>query len=168
MRIGITGHQRLRDPASWQWVEQEMNQCLVAASTPLVGISSLAAGADQLFAKVVLQHGGALEIVIPFAAYETTFVADRDREEFKRLLRRCARSETLEKRGTDEQAYFAAGKRVIDLSDLVVAVWDGEPACGLGGTADAVKYGSQQRKIIVHLNPITKTRREITVGEYQG
>jgi hypothetical protein len=167
MRIGITGHQRLPDPAAWPWVEQEMNQFLGAAPKPLVGISSLAAGADQLFAKSVLQHGGTLEVVIPFAAYDATFVTDRDREEFKRLLRRCARSETLEKCGTDEQAYFAAGKRVIDLSDLVVAVWDGEPARGLGGTADAVKYGSQQRKIIVHLNPITKTRREITVGEYQ-
>jgi hypothetical protein len=161
MRIGITGHQRLRDPASWQWVEQEMNQFLGAAPRPLVGVSSLAAGADQLFAKLVLQHGGALEAVVPFAAYDTTFVADGDREEFKRLLTLCARSETLEKRGTDEQAYFAAGKRVIDLSDLVVAVWDGGPARGLGGTADAVKYGSQQRKIIVHLNPITKTHREI-------
>ena len=124
MRIGITGHQRLRDPASWQWVEQELNQFLGAAPGPLVGISSLAAGTDQLFAKVVLQHGGELEVVIPFAGYASTFVADRDREEFKRLLRRCTRSETLDKLGTDKQAYLAAGKRVIDLSDLVVAVWD--------------------------------------------
>jgi len=168
MRIGITGHQRLRDPAAWRWVEMEINQFLGAAPRPLVGISSLAAGADQLFAKVVLQHGGALEVVIPFAAYETTFVADREREEFKRLLRRCTRSETLEERGTNEQAYFVAGKRVIDRSDLVVAVWDGGPAGGLGGTADAVKYGLQQRKIIVHLNPVTKTRRQISVGEHQA
>jgi hypothetical protein len=166
MRIGITGHQRLQTSASWQWVHQEMDQLLGVVQPPLVGISSLAVGADQLFANIILQQGGELEAIIPFAGYESTFVSDHDREEFKRLLMRCSRSEILEKHGTIEQAYFAAGKRVIDLSDFVVAVWDAQPAGGLGGTADAVKYASQQRKKIVHLNPIIKTRREITVGEF--
>jgi hypothetical protein len=167
MRIGVTGHQRLPASASWQWVYYEMDQLIGVVQAPLVGISSLAVGADQLFANIILQHGGELEAIIPFPRYESTFVTDHDREEFKRLLMRCTRSEILEQHGTIEQAYFAAGKRVIDLSDFVVAVWDGRPARGFGGTADAVKYASQEGKRIVHLNPLTKTRREIAASEFQ-
>ncbi len=161
MKIGITGHQRLQNPASWKWVQQEMDDLLGAMPTPLVGISSLAVGADQLFANLILQRGGELEAIIPFDGYESTFVVDGDLEEFTRLLGCCTRSETLERLGSDEEAYFAAGKKVVDLADLIVAVWDGLPARGLGGTADAVKYASQQQKRTVHLNPITRTRHYI-------
>jgi hypothetical protein len=55
--------------------------------------------------------------------------------------------------------------RVVDLSELMVAVWDCKPAAGIGGTADAVKYCSQQRKRIIHLNPITRTQRELLFDE---
>ncbi|MEO5877101.1 MAG: hypothetical protein ABIQ26_19070, partial [Streptosporangiaceae bacterium] len=40
---------------------------------------------------------------------------------------------------TDE-AYLVAGHRVVKRSDLLLAVWDGRPAGGLGGTADIVAY----------------------------
>ena len=157
MRIGITGHQRLKDQ---EWVQHEIDSLLAELPSPLTGISSLAAGADQLFANAILKHGGSLEAVIPFAGYERVFVADRDREEFKRLLGLATNAETLETEGSAEEAYLAAGKRVVDVADLVVAVWDGKPAAGLGGTGDVVKYAAQQGKKIIHLNPITKTRRD--------
>ena len=161
MRVGITGHQRLKEPAHWSWVRQEIDQLLVRLPLPVIGISSLAAGADQLFANAILKQRCLLEVVIPFAGYESTFSEDRDRQEFHRLLKLSIKSETLERHGTDEEAYFAAGKRVVDLSDVVVAVWDGKPAAGLGGTGDAVKYASQQGKRIVHLNPDDKTQRDL-------
>jgi len=37
---------------------------------------------------------------------------------------------------TDEDAYMAAGRRVVDLSDVMIAVWNAKPAKGKGGTAD--------------------------------
>ena len=163
MRIGITGHQRLEDPASWAWVQHQVDQFLGTVMAPLVGISSLAAGADQLFAGLVLRHGGALEVVIPFANYERTLAEDRDRSEFARLFRLATRTETLEGHLTDQDAYVAAGNRVVDLSEMMVAVWDHKPPAGPGGTADAIKYCLQRRKRVVHLNPITKTRRELHV-----
>jgi hypothetical protein len=36
------------------------------------------------------------------------------------------------------EAYLAAGLAVLDRSDLLVAVWDGGAARGVGGTADIV------------------------------
>jgi hypothetical protein len=163
MKVGITGHQRLQEPASWRWVEQEFDHLLSRLSPSLIGVTSLAIGADQLFAKAVLRQGGSLEVVIPFAGYETTFSERRERQEYRRLLRLASRIEVLEKRGSDEDAYFAAGKRMVDLSELILAVWNGKPAAGLGGTADVVRYAIQQRKRIIHFDPIKQT-----VSEFQG
>ena len=37
-----------------------------------------------------------------------------------------------------------AGKVVVDRSSVVLAVWDGQPSRGLGGTADVVAYARQR------------------------
>ena len=156
MRIGITGHQRLADPARWGWVKQEINRVLSSAERPLIGVSSLAIGADQLFADAVLQYDGALEVVIPFVGYEFAFSEGHDREEYFRYLESASKQEVLEKHGSDDEAYLAAGLRLVDRSELLVAVWDGRPASGLGGTGDVVNYALEQGKRIIHLNPNTQ------------
>ena len=161
MRIGITGHQRLKEPARWGWVKRELDRFLYSLTPPLIGITSLAIGADQLFANAILQRGGALEIVIPFAGYELTFTEERDRQEYTRLLRRALKQEVLEKHGSDEEAYLSSGKRMVDQSELLIAVWDGMPATGLGGTGDVVSYAVQQRKRTINLNPITQEVEEL-------
>ena len=61
---------------------------------------------------------------------------------------------TLQDLSTDEESYFNAGKMVVDLSDVLVAVWNGQPAKGLSGTANIVEYAKQKQKPIVHLDPI--------------
>lgn len=154
MRIGITGHQRLKEPSRWAWVTQELDRLLSSLAPPLIGVTSLAVGADQLFGNRVLEHGGLLEVVIPFAGYDLTFSEGHDREEFNRLLRHASKAELLQRQGSDQEAFFAAGKRVVDLSELVVAVWDGEPAAGLGGTGDVVNYAVLHGKGVMHLNPV--------------
>lgn len=155
MRVGITGHRKLKEPARWSWVRQEFDRLLSSLTPPLIGITSLAIGADQLFANAVLRHGGSLEIVVPFAGYEFTFSEDGERQEYMRLLQHALKTEVLEKSGSDEEAYLASGKRLVDQSELLITVWDGLPALGLGGTGDVVNYAARQRKKIIHLNPIT-------------
>jgi hypothetical protein len=91
-----------------------------------------------------------------FAGYERTFSEGQDREEYDRLLKSASQTEILEKNGSDEQAYFDAGKRMVDLSELLVAVWDGKPAAGLGGTGDVMQYAIRSKKRAIHLNPITR------------
>jgi hypothetical protein len=140
----------------WRWVEQEFDSLLHSWPEPYIGVTSLAIGADQLFARAVLRRGGSLEVIIPFAGYERTFKEWQDKQEYYRLLRLASRVEVLDKSGSDEDAYFASGKRVVDLSTLLVAVWDGRPAAGLGGTGDVVNYAAQQFKRTIHLNPVTR------------
>lgn len=161
MRIGITGHQRLKDPTRWDWVNLEVDRLLSSVPPPLLGITSLAVGADQLFACAVLRRGGSLEAVIPFAGYEFTFPEGHERQTYTQLLKQAVRKEVLERRGSDKEAYLASGKRVVDQAELLIAVWDALPALGLGGTGDVVRYALQQSKKTIHLNPITQEVKDL-------
>jgi hypothetical protein len=156
MRIGITGHQRLSDPSGWDWVKSEMLALVQASPRPLIAVSSLAVGADQLFAQIVLQDGGTLEAIIPFEDYENTLTAGADKSSYRSLLNSSSKVEFLPKSHSDEESYLNAGKRVVDLCELLVAVWDGKPAAGLGGTGDVVNYAQQIQRKVVHLNPSTR------------
>ena len=158
MRIGITGHQELEDPKAWDWVKPKIEELLAMIPRPVIGITCLAVGADSLFARVVLQQNGSIEVVLPFPGYELK-LQPRERDEHRRLLNRASTVTMLERGPTDEESYFEAGKRVVDRAELLIAVWDGKPAKGLGGTADIIEYASQESKDIIHLDPI---RRVVT------
>jgi hypothetical protein len=152
-KIGITGHQQIDEPSHWQWVGEEIVRIIERFSSPITGISSLATGADQLFAKIILEHGSSLVAIIPFDTYEHEFSEERDRLEYKRLLSKASKVEVLHKKKTDEASFLQAGYRVVNLSDILIAVWDGKPAAGLGGTGDIVEYAKKLKKRIIHLNP---------------
>lgn len=150
--IGITGHQRLPREDDWQWVAAELEAAIAPLKSPLVGITSLAIGADQLFARLIIAAGGDLTAVLPFEGYSEK-LDPGDRKEFERLVRLSKRREILTRAGSDQECYLAAGRRVVDLSDSVIAVWDGRPARGLGGTADIVDYAVARRVGVIHINP---------------
>lgn len=156
MRVGITGHQRLDDPKAWIWVARVMRDELARVAPPLVGISSLAIGADQVFAEALVRCGGTLEAVIPFPEYEDRFAAGHDRDAYRRLLEQAARRIVLPRVGSDEASYYAAGRFVVDSSELLLAVWDGAPAKGLGGTGDVVRYAENVGKPVVRVDPIKR------------
>jgi hypothetical protein len=151
-RVGITGHQKLEDPGAWSWVAGVMRNELVKMAPPLVAVTSLAVGADQLLARLVLDRGGTIHAVIPFAGIERSF-APEDVAAYRKLIRQ-ATVEVLDTPGTDEDSYLAAGQRVVELSDLVVAVWNGRPAKGKGGTADIVDYARSLHRSILVFDPI--------------
>ena len=153
MRIGISGHQYLEDPSSWKWVTRELDDVLLKLSKPLIGLTCLAVGTDSLFARLLLEHDGSFEVMLPFPGYEQRLPPD-ERDEYRRLLKQASRVTTLQRRQTDEESYLEAGQKVVDLSELLIAVWDGKPAKGLGGTADVVEYARQKQKAIIHLDPV--------------
>jgi hypothetical protein len=156
MKIGVTGHRRLPDPAAWAWVERAIEAALEPVSPPLVGVTSLAAGADQIFARVVARRGGSIHAVLPFPDYERTMVGE-ELSHYRDLLSLAAAVETLDIGGADEDGYLAAGERVVRLSDRIFAIWDGEPARGKGGTGDIVVYAVNLGVPVVHINPIARS-----------
>jgi len=155
VRIGITGHQTLRGELGWEWIDAQIREILAPWCPACVGITSLAAGADQHFAKIVLDLGGAIEVIVPFPGYETRFGNEEDRSAYHQFLGAACAVHTLPRvEGDDQISYFAAGREVADRSDLLLAVWDGKPALGLGGTADVVAYAGSKHKKVVQINPV--------------
>ncbi len=157
MVIGITGHQKLQEEESWSWVREAIRSALSQAPRPVIGLSSLAIGADQLFAELILECEFELHVVLPFPAYAETFKPGRDMENYSSLLRRASSVEVLPALPNKEESYLAAGQRVVDLSGRMIAVWNGKQAVGLGGTGDIVEYALGKSKEVLHVNPISKT-----------
>lgn len=144
MIVGCTGHQQLPHEIV-DYARREL-QNEFASAADLIGVCSLAAGADQLFAEAILGCGGALWAVVPCDDYESSFARDEDLARYQRLLALAARVERLDFPAPSEDAYFAAGRQVVDSSNRLVALWDGQEARGKGGTGDVVDYARQQSK----------------------
>lgn len=143
-RIGVTGHRDLPEPVL-EWVSEGiLDEFRTRVEDgPVEAFSALAAGADQLFAELALRSGIPVTAVIPGMDYESDLDGQEARAAFHRLLRACADRVDLPVERTREDAYTAAGRWIVDHTDRMVAVWDGEPARGPGGTADIVEYASR-------------------------
>lgn len=133
----MTGHQSMPDEARVH-AAAALDDLLGRLDAPR-GVTSLAVGADQLFARTLLRRGVAYDVVLPSRGYTTTFDGE-DVAEYERLLARAEQVTTLPFPEPSEAAFLAAGIVVAERSDLVVAIWDGRPAVGLGGTGDVVAY----------------------------
>jgi hypothetical protein len=135
-RIGITGHTNLT-PASLEVVGEAVRAAL-AGEPPaeLMGVTCLARGADQVFAQAVLDLGGTLHVVLPAADYRSD---QADLAAFDTLLDRAATVHTMPFPRSGPAAYMAASEHMLARIDTLIAVWDGFPAAGYGGTADVVR-----------------------------
>lgn len=156
--VGVTGHRTLPDPALWSWVREEIGAVVATLDPPIVGVSGLAEGADQRFAEAVLEIGGSLHAVLAFDGFGASLEGEEARAAFADLVERAEVVETIPPRDTRKLAYLAEGERVLELSDVVVAVWDGEPARGVGGTADIVGRARAKGVPVCHIDT---TDREV-------
>ena len=148
LRVGVTGHRSLPGEAALvDQVRYALDRATVAApgrgpaSTAITILSPLAEGADRLVARIALDERQArLEAVLPLAPadYCADFATAQSRQEFEALLARAAKVVALPPVVTREAAYEQAGRYIVEHADVLIALWDGEPARGQGGTADTV------------------------------
>ena len=92
----------------------------------------------------MLQLSWKLNVVIPCLHYDTTFTDEETLNRFRSLLAKANSVETLRHPLPTEEAYLDAGRHIVDLSQALVAVWDGRKAKGKGGTADIVRYARER------------------------
>lgn len=156
--IGVTSH---RDPAPDEVpalrarVANFLGTLALANPTLAVTVvTSLAEGGDQLVAEEALALGLRVIAVLPMtlSSYVDDFTADEARRRFETLLARATVVEMPEVDGaailgSDAGAkhvrawhYTQAGIYIASHSHLLLALWDGRPARGSGGTADVVTY----------------------------
>jgi len=153
--IGVTGHRNLETATC---LEERIAGILEAITrlapsrkgTPvaMAALSPLAEGADRLVAKEILKREGTpLDVVLPMDKddYSADFGVAGSRSEFEELLSRARSVRCLSPSPSRAEAYASAGRYVVDHCDVLIALWDGKPEEGSGGTAEIVRYARTKR-----------------------
>jgi hypothetical protein len=158
-RIGITGHVWL-DHGTDELVFDAVVAALYGYSgSDLHGVTCLAQGADQIFARAVLAMRGTFEVILPAEDYRDRVVAPGNRASFDDLLERAIAVRQLPYRRSDRPAYTAASVAMLDRCDMLIAVWDGQPSRKPGDTAHVVATAQQRRMPVTVLWPTGAVRR---------
>jgi hypothetical protein len=182
LAVGVTGHraemlpegtvpllrERVRDvlrqieQAGRDLLEKERD-CFATLPPKLRFVSPIADGADQIAAEVALELGWELQAVLPFerSAYRSSLANHGARERFDALLERA--SCVLELPGDPAHgldAYVMTGRATVAHCDVLIAVWDGLPPRGRGGTGEVVQLALTRGTAIIHvpLSPGGDTR----------
>lgn len=150
IQIGVTGHRFLTELLKLQaGVDQALAR--IAQAYPGEGwtiVSSLAEGADRLVVQRarLIRPETRLVVPLPLAAadYLQDFPSEESRAEFTRLLGEAAEILGPPEASERSQGYALAGQMMLARSHVLVALWDGQPARGRGGTAEVVQWARQR------------------------
>jgi len=177
LRLGVTGHRSIRDEpgvanAVRRLLDRIATTLTVHGSIPLswTVVSPLARGADRLVARAVLERNDAhLDVLTPFSLdeYRKDFEKPADLAEFEQLfaLRRQFQELDVHRRPGEgpgeplrgnarDEGYVRVGESVVDTGEILIAIWNGRRAQGLGGTADVVRYAVEHGRVVlwIHAN----------------
>ena len=157
LKIGISGKRYINNN-DHSIVERELLHAIElildkSKQTSFLGICMLAAGADSIFASLVLDHfKQPLHVILPFpqAEFEMDF-NDEEKSVFRVLLSRAKKVTILklreETRGKNieprNNRFREAGLEIANHVTNMLFVWDGRKPIGEGGTADILSYFSE-------------------------
>jgi hypothetical protein len=143
---------------------QEHAELFQPAPATVRVISPLAEGADQLISGVARKLGFELHAVLPFN--EDSFVKTFSEaaqtakpsasDTLRSLLEEASARVQLDGDSNDkERAYAMAASIVLSQADLLIAIWNGRPGTGSGGTAESVRQATSLEIPVIWLNPAT-------------
>jgi hypothetical protein len=123
-------------------------------------ISSIAKGADQIVVKSSMEIlGASLEVVLPFRTddYKQDFDQYEDQNTFNLLYEKADSklNRTFELEPAPEkrsEGYRKSGEMIVQSSEIILAVWDGMPAQGEGGTAEMAEYALSLKRPVIWIN----------------
>jgi hypothetical protein len=180
LAIAIVGHrpERITDASA---VSARLADTLETIATALrkIGddrplprlVSALAEGADRMGAHAALALGMPLDVVLPFrpCEYEQDFATQASLREFRALLNQAASVIALDgAEAARERAYDAVGMALLDNADLLVAVWDGGPGRGRGGTREVIAEAARRAMPVVVLSEDGRTAAIHSGGRNAG
>ena len=161
--VGFTGHRQLENRAR---VEQALLEVLTGLraeqGVEWLALSSVAAGSDMVFARTALRLGLGWEAILPMPPVEFRHdFADEEWRTVETLLAEAEQVRVIGERSQRDDAYLDCGMDTVNHCDLLLAVWDGEPARGRGGTAEIVAYAREMDLPIIIIDSETlRVRRE--------
>ncbi|MGP1308761.1 MAG: SLATT domain-containing protein [Phycisphaerales bacterium] len=120
-------------------------------------MGSIAIGADLEIAEAFTARGIPWCAVLPWRldGFEAD-AAEPDRARVRDAAGRASSIEVVESSALSaNDAFLEAGLRVVEECDVLLAVWDGQPARGKGGTGDVVALATARGKPVVRIDPET-------------
>lgn len=155
--VGITGHRNL-DYVEIDELRMRVRQFFLNLQTGFPDLAikllnPLAEGSDRLVAEVAIELGIAMisPLPMPVTEYEKDFTNDESVARFRALCEQAEVSElplaegnTLESIASDPTArakqYAQLGIFISSHSQILLALWDGEPGLEIGGTGSVVFF----------------------------
>ena len=139
--VGFAGHRTVADPAAAiAAISAELKTIQATVSGELVGIASAAAGADLLFLDACREAGLKTVVLLPFLRerFEKDFEDTAEWEHACRCMDAAWWCEVSPGGEDEPAAYHVVARESLEISDRMLFLWNGQPARGLGGTAETV------------------------------
>lgn len=175
-RIGVTGHRILAEVEKLdQAIDIGLNIIEENLPAPFVIISSLAEGADQLVAERALKRWLDCSLIVPLPLptpiYQAQITDPEALATFNQLL--SAADEIISPPEAKDlpDAYLQTGRVMLEMSDVIIAIWDGEPAQGIGGTENIVALARERNIPLVWIHAGNRqpgTNQPTSLGPEQG
>ena len=161
--VGFAGHRRLDDSdRTARQIADTLASLRKEVPGEWIGTSSAAAGSDLLFARCVLSLGMPWQALLPLpqADFERDF-SPNEWQQVEALLQGAESVVVIGASDVREEAYLDCGVETVHACDVLIALWDGEPARGRGGTAEIVTYARERGKPLLIVDPESgEVRRE--------
>lgn len=111
-------------------------------------VSGMALGWDQAVARAAVGMGIPLLAYVPFRGQEK-YWGSTDRAIYRRLLEDAQEVHVVDETGLPvRDAYMARNEAMVDVSNLVLGLWDGR---SWGGTFNCLKYAHERRVRVMQL-----------------
>ena len=165
--VGFSGHRHLADvlgPA--RAIMEAVSELRREAPGDWIGLSSVAAGSDQLFVQQILDLGLSWHAILPLprAQFQDDFSAD-SWAVAEGFLARADHVRVIGESLSREDGYLDCGMETVNDADVLIALWDGLPARGKGGTAEVVEYATALGKPVLIIDAKTFAVRKLNWNE---
>jgi SMODS and SLOG-associating 2TM effector domain 1 len=161
--VGFSGHRHLADPIG---AAKAIHGALASLRQEVPGewiaLSSIAHGGDQLFVRHARRMGLSWHAILPMSRAE--FASDFTPEEWsivEKTLGSADHVHVIDENGDRKDGYLDCGIETVNGSDVLLALWDGDPARGKGGTADVVQYATSIGKPVMIVDADTHEIRKV-------
>ena len=166
LAIGFTGHRKLPDEAKCRAaIRSVLLEWIDKVPGVIYGVTSAAAGGDLLFAETCLELHLPIRVFLPFPKEQ--FRNDFEEPEWARAESIFRKALSIEITGAGEELperYYECGVETVQQSQILLALWDGEPSQGLGGTADMVRFAREQGRPVIWIHSATGAVQQFNVS----
>lgn len=167
--VGFSGHRAIEDATGVaEVIKRELETLRRETAGEWIALSSVADGGDQLFIAQARKLGMSWHAILPLPRAE--FARDFSRDgwlQVEDMLVGAEHVRVITENGTRDDAYLDCGMETANGADVLLVVWDGEPARGRGGTADVVHYAKSLGKPLIIVDPKTRAVRRENFGQLE-